>query len=136
MSRRPRKNVRQIHNAAFDGRDTKVRYRSAQKRIIDRLTNYTRIFLNKSTAKYIPTKRLPAYPKYGPGIWNLPKNTVCVTHFFVGVFTNKKEHYQYVIFADLIKSEIVFRNLKFVKGGPAGAILNPLCMIPFLSLYP
>jgi hypothetical protein len=44
---------------------------------------------------------------------------------FIGVFTNESFHYQYLIIADLIKGEIVFRNLKYIRTKATKSIIGP-----------
>lgn len=93
------------------------------------------IFKQKHRKVYT-NKTFARVPKIRPRYMELAQKYGVRYTLFVGVFTNKKEHYQYVILADLIKSEIVFRNLKFVKGRARRGNIEPIMYDTFLSLYP
>ena len=54
---------------------------------------------------------------------------------FTGIFSNKNQHFQYVILTDIVKSEIVFRNLKFVAAKASKSNIEPILYDTFLSLY-
>lgn len=86
--------------------------------------------------KVYTNKTFARVPKIQPRYMALAQKYGVRYALFAGVFGNKNEHYQYVILADLIRSEIVFRNLKHVSGKARKSNVEPIMYDTFLSLHP
>lgn len=53
---------------------------------------------------------------------------------FVGIYSNENLHYQYFIMADLNRSEIIYRNLKFIGQKAKKDNIEPILYDTFYSL--
>jgi hypothetical protein len=90
-------------------------------------------FENLSKKTY--TKKLFARsPKIDPKYGQLSDKYGTQYVMFVGIYTNEKLHYQYVIIADVLKSEIIFRNLKYMRLKATKGNIEPILYDTFYSI--
>lgn len=86
--------------------------------------------------KTFTTKLFARAPKIQPQYNGLVEKYGTRYVLFAGIFTDREEnrHYQYVILADLTRSEILFRNLKYMHAKAVKSNIEPVLYDTFLHL--